>query len=342
MSDVRDHIGSQALCCPECGTEIIRRSSAYVCEHCERTFTEEEIRALSGSKGALLAWEDLGNQELAYIHPSGGHIPPYSILVVKDSQIALYRASGHYYTFAEEGIYPGFCETRDSAEIAQTAYHMSDTGTAVPLQLDTAILFFSTKRQEFRYTPEDAIAVGKSGYVVIPEIMVQYCIDDPMLAKDQVLTGGSGSMKAHYQEVLQQIVPQKLGNMLAARFRDQFAVSGAGTAQLAETLSAYFSGEGYGQLEEKVNQELQDKSEGITVPYIQLDFSRGTIMTQADYQSLRSAQAECPVCGKRMPDLKADMACPSCAAKLHFCRSLSRYMPVSGTSCPYCYKAFLF
>ena len=338
-TDAIRRLAADKMLCPDCSGQIREQDGKYFCAQCGKEYPANSIgTAGDGRKGVLIAWEDLDTNDLLYVHPQGGHIPPYSVLVVKQNQMALYRASGRYYLF-EEGIYPAFCEGRDEEQIARTAYESGNLNPEVPLQLDTALIFFSTRTMEFRAKREDAVPVGGTGFYLAPDMTIQYRITDPQAVLEHLSPKEEPS--GRFEELIAQIVAQKLVDHLAGRFTDQILFTATAKERLSVSLSQYFSGEAFGLMEDSVNRELGDMGEGIEVPYIRLDF-HGCLYSAQEWEGMRSSRAKCPCCEAYMDDLKADLSCPKCGAKIHWCRSAHRYMPVAGKSaCPYCYKVFL-
>ena len=338
--------------CPRCLRPMKEVAGRYYCEACgEAMPAEPETQAETPAEppkaepqGVLLSWDDLQDPRLSFVHPLGARIPPRSVLVVKEGQTALYRVGGEIYEFCDSGLYPAFYETRTEHEILENLYEAEEQGD-LPTQVDTALVFFSTRPVDLRFAPESALPVGGSGFYALPRLHVQYRIARPQQAlhslagleadeKDDPLAG-------RWRELLERLIPQALGDLLNERWRDRVFQQADAARRLAGDVSAWYAEEGRFLLEQAVNRELERLAEGIAVTDIGAEWL-DAVLSEAEWSRRREALMPCPACGGWIDRLLQDRRCPKCGEVVHWCRAESRHLPMSGRrQCPYCYKTIL-
>ena len=323
--------------CPRCLTALKETAEGRRCEACGFA-----VRIEPAGEERVLRWEDGGEDGLVFVHPQGGSIPARSALEVRENQIAMYRAGGMYYEFAEPGLYPLFYETRDEGDIVAGLYEGELASDRLPAQLDTALVFFSARAQAVRFAPETPLPAGESGFAVRPRIEARYRISSPrdVLANGAVYPLESAALRSWIETGVRAAVTRRLAATVSAYATDEFLRDEGASRRFAARLAKDFA-DVDGTLLREAQRDLDRSSIGVTLLALSTEWTNA-VHTSSEAAGGTASLAECPACGSLMEDVRTDTLCPKCGERLHWCAKKGGYFALgSRGQCPYCFKTIL-
>lgn len=319
-----------------CGGWLSSAGADTLCPVCGKVYSPAEISAMEyfrrhghSTSPITLAWDSIAEPDhIIYIHPHGGCVPPKSVLLVEENQLAIYRTAGRYHVAQPGGPYTVFSDTRTEQERIEAAY-TEITGEDILLQLDTRIIFFDSRYHEQRCRLQCALPEDK--WQFSPEIVYELRITDPLALMTHALNLGDRANELALLQICRDWVERAIRSVMSERIHARFPEWAAGeSAAHAETcLRAALPDV---DCTADINRLLSSQGRGVAIRNLSVEW-QNSLRPQSD----SPAAACCPHCGGGIPGTGADVDCPHCGRTAQWCPSCAGYRPLDPRRiCPTC------
>lgn len=278
--------------------------------------TEEE--GTHASQTPLQIKWDPAPGDLIHIHPCSSAIPPYSVLIVRENQEAVYCAGGAMQTLSGGRTYPLFDDPRTEEEIIEGIYQNNSSKDSLDYRLDTKIIFVS-KYHDLLSKAHIALP-GDTWEAELPcDIGFRVCETELLLRNPVNLRD-----EAEFARTVTQSVEKAVVGEINARFLDisEERAAEVKTEGELKRLSVGLLQEETAAICQRVNQRLVPHW-GIRVSYLDMDFDN---MLCRNIRN--SVQEVCPYCGHKNWIEKGSRkayTCAECRTKLSWCIYCKRF-----------------
>jgi len=275
-------------------------------------------------KPIQIKWDPMPD-DLLYIHQRSRSIPPYSVLIVREDQEAIYYASGSSVRLAGGNTYPLFDDPRTEEEIVAGIYQGLSAEDSLAYRLDTRIIFVDKRNHDLMVQMNSTLP-GDIWKVTLPcDIAFQISEPENLLQN----AGAIRDTKQTTEEIKQTVinaVEREIAVSLNRLSEDQIAEIKT-KEELKQVLTAFFAEEAI-KISQRANQRLVGRR-GVRIAYLDLDCMNALCWNRAT-----AYQAECPECGElnwvEKENRKA-FICTACKEKATWCGICGRFTKSMAT-----------
>ena len=262
---------------------------------------------------------DPAPESFLHIYRNAGAIPPYSVLIVRENQEAVYCAGGATQRLPGGNTYPLFDDPRTEEEIMAGIYRGNASQDSLAYRLDTRIIFISKQNHDLLAQVHIALPGGAWEAELPCDVAFQVCEADNLLRNAGNYLDEEEITRTVTQNV-QKAVAGEINAQLLSVSEDQAAE--AKTAGDLKRLLADWLEEATPALCQRVNQRLVPRW-GVRIAYLDIDCANALCRNIRN-----SMQAECPLCGHVNwveKGARKAFACSECRARLSWCAVCGRF-----------------
>ena len=310
--------------CEICGAMMKPKGSEYpVCPSCgsepSRAYIHEQLYKLGGPLAPLqIKWHP-EHQEMMHIDRNSAAIPPYSVVIVGEDQVALYKAGGSSIWLTGGNTYPLFDDLRTEDQIVEGIYRGNAMEDSLGYRIDTTIIFFDKRIQSTAFTASLTLPDGVWQVSLPVSVGVQLSEPETLMQNSLNLSDAETMTReliGYVQTAVSKEISQRLLDIPDESMAE--ARKASDVRRLLRNAVALESA----AIRQRVNLELVPRY-GVQAAFLEVDVSAAELLNTEE-----SDRVACPVCHAEnwVPKgSKNSFSCRKCGSHLSWCITCGAY-----------------